>query len=159
MSTAPVRLVNCTLEPVHVRINGERVALPQLPAATIVDSTVDRHADTLNITVDGEHSTTVSVRDGDVGLTIGLPPVTDGVVYLVDAETLLRSPHRDDFVTGDSYDLDLEDPDADFGAVLISVRRALAPVNADTHELDLSTVAAHVRDTHLAASVSLRNSI
>jgi hypothetical protein len=134
MTTAAVRLINCTEHPVHVRVDGDVVALPTMPAATIVDDPRSQPSgDTLTVTVDGEHRCQLDVRDGPVQLTIGLPPPVDGVAYLVDNETLLRAPHRTDFVVADTYDAGRDGP-----SVLLRVRRRLAAVERDTPELDRS---------------------
>jgi hypothetical protein len=128
---APHQLINCTARPVFVAVDGHAVELPRhRHHITIVDE-ISADSAPLTITIDGA-TTTVGLLAGDVDDTIGLPPAIDGVIYLVDAEVLLRCPHRSDFVTAGHYQGLPDDGHLEHGrtpVVLSTVRRALATVD------------------------------
>lgn len=103
----PPTLVNATGEPVYVMVPGARPQrLPELPTPTVF--TIGTATSLLEVTV-----TANGHREGVVSLRVDEQPTQptilcdlpqrDGVLYLVDPETLNAFPHRTDFVVASTF--------------------------------------------------------
>lgn len=93
-------LINLTGRTIHVRVDGDDVALPEGPAPVILEQR--DQTDTLSIS--SEHGTfTLAVNNGAAATIMFLPEQVEGTAYLVDAAILCRFPHRDDFYSPATY--------------------------------------------------------
>lgn len=149
METVPV-LFNCLRRErdVFVRIDGQPVPLPRGPKPVLIDTSTNTQPIVVTVAPDDPRTIELTTSEAECDATISLPPPMDGALFLVDPETLMRLPDRDDLVTPASYEIDF-DGDDNNGAnpigrmrtYLVAVHHRIHPVaagapNANLDDLD-----------------------
>jgi hypothetical protein len=138
-----MKLVNCLRRdrPVLVDVDGTPVALARGRRPFVIPA--DDPTSDLTVTVAGG-TATVSCGPQTPMTVVDLPPPRDGVRYLVDADILLRCPHRDDLVAPGWFRRVRDDGERT-RSVLVAVHDRLHPITADTPVIDIAAELAAAR--------------
>lgn len=123
----PVTLINCLDHPVFVHTVSGLVKLDELYPPHLLTIPDGDHK--FLITVPGDSTLTTEMHSYDGVKIYGgldIPPVVDGVLYLVSVTTLLEFPERSDFVAPAMWALPseyLKDDKTEFLQVLSGITR------------------------------------
>jgi len=90
-------------ENLYVLVDDYPVPLPKVSAPILVSKTIQ--SGTQKIIVKNSVIDLAVVSETEASFTLGVPPVVDGVWYVVDPITKVNFPHREDFVIPHSFAL------------------------------------------------------
>ena len=106
----PITLINATDEAVYVLASGKMKKLKQISSPLILEGVRKRNESAVQLTFKGKKKVRyadIAWTEGDIsvtsGCTINLPPMIEGVIYLVEPEILLQFIKREDFVAAGLY--------------------------------------------------------
>lgn len=123
----PVTLINCLDHPVFVNTVSGLVRLEELGPPHLLTIPENEHKFQINVPGDSTLKTEMYIYDGvKIYGGLDIPPVVEGVWYLVSVTTLFEFPERSDFVAPAMWAMPtdyVKGENADFIQILSGVTR------------------------------------
>jgi hypothetical protein len=100
------RLVNCLEHDIYINTHAGLVSLPQLARPELLHAPGESEKLSLGVPGDKHLSSEVDYYNGIIVFGANnVPPVLDGIIYIVPLSTLFQFPDREDFVIANLWEV------------------------------------------------------